>query len=140
MSADERQSYQESINREALRQDDPTTGAALAGAFVTPMPSQLCTHLSSSSASQGATAEQSGSCERKEQRAYTRPGSSENEVSQAPKLHGGSTWDGEQADASWQGNATAQATAAQSRTRKRGDNKTWRLKALQKAAIAGNQH
>ena len=123
------------MNRVVLRQDDPTTSAALAGAFVIPLPSQLCTHLSSSSASQGATAEQSGLCERKEQRAYTRPGSSENAVSQAPELHGGS----EQADASWQGNATAQATAAQpQKQKKRGDNKTRRLKALQKAAIAGN--
>ena len=83
---------------------------------------------------QDATAEQSHTQEMQEQRAYSRHVSDGNAVGQAPELHSGSTWDGEQADASWQGNQTAQATAEQPRRRKtRGNNKLRRWRASQKA-------
>lgn len=139
MSADERQFYQESLDRVALHHDDSTSSAALTGAYVTPMPPQLSTNISSSSSriSQGATAEQSH--EIQEQRANRRHGRNSKSVDQGPDLHSGSTWDGEQADASWQGNETAQATAAQPYNKKtRGNNRIRRRKTWQK--IAGNEH
>lgn len=61
MSADERQSYQNSLHRVSLRHDASNTSAALTGAYVTPLPPQLCNNIGSS-ISQSATAEHSVLC------------------------------------------------------------------------------
>lgn len=141
MTAAEQQSYQETLDRVTLRHSDSTSSATLTGVYVTPMPPPLRTNISSSSISQGATAQRSGSQETQEHRANTRRGSNGSAVGQGPELHSGSTWDDEQADVSWQGNETARATAAQPHQKKtRGNNKTRRRKEWQKKIIAGNEH
>ena len=136
MSADERQLHQESLHKVTLCNDYPTSSAVLDGAFVTPMPPQL--HINTnSSVMQDAAAEQVGTHEMQEQRVYRKNVSNGNADGQDPELHGGSTWDGDQADASWQGNENAEATAAQFphtwRKKTRGNNKSRRWKASQKA-------
>lgn len=137
MCADEQQLYQESLHRVTLCHNDSATSAALTGVYVTPMPSQLHTSISRS-ISQGTTAEQSGSHEIHEQRANRMHGSNGNAVGQGLELHGGRTWDDEQADVSWQSSGTAQATAAQPcKQKKRGHSKTRRRRCHRRSVIAG---
>lgn len=139
MCADEQQLYQDSLHRVNLCHNDSATSAALTGVYVTPMPSQLHTNFSSS-ISQGTIAEQSGSHKIQEQRANRMHGSNGNAVGQGLELHGGRTGDDEQADASWQGSGTAQATAAQPcKQKKRGHNKTRRRRFHRRSVIAGTE-
>lgn len=148
MSADERQSYWDTVSRVSLTHDtasrhDSTSSAGLRGAYVTPMPPPS-PRTTTSSSSQVAAAEQPSACEGEERGNRLGDDAACDVMHQAAQLQGGITSEGEDADASQQGSESLQATSVQQPRKKRRSNNrarrrkynNRRRKASQQAAIA----